>query len=63
MRRVAAFLLILCAGCASAGEETLLEDSLWGDVRALFSSHDYSAKPATATYSAQYSTSPTGSDR
>jgi hypothetical protein len=37
MRRVAAIVLFLCAGCASPGEQTLLEDSLFGDVRAMFS--------------------------
>jgi hypothetical protein len=44
VKRVAVFLLALCAGCASTGEPTLLEDSLWGDVRALFSSSDSSTK-------------------
>ncbi len=49
MRRIAAVLLILCAGCASPGGETLLDDSLFGDVRALFgaSPNSHSAPAAS----------------
>jgi hypothetical protein len=57
MRRVAAFVLALCAGCASAGGDTLLEDSLWGDVKALFSSDDNSSKRYMPTYTTGYSSS------
>ncbi len=38
--RVAALLLVLCAGCASPGNETLLEDGVFGDVRSLCTPSD-----------------------
>ena len=54
MKRVAALLLVLCAGCASPGEETLLEDSVWTDVRTFFTGRDNSAQPSAPTYTSTY---------
>jgi hypothetical protein len=59
-RRVAAVLFILCAGCASPGNDSLLEDSVFGDIRAMFSpSPTYtssavlnSSYPTTSSYTA-----------
>jgi hypothetical protein len=47
MWRMTVFALLLCAGCASPGD-TLLEDGLWGDVRAMFSRGDSPYTPAVA---------------
>jgi hypothetical protein len=33
MKKFAAFLLVFCGGCASAGGDSLLEDSLFGDIK------------------------------
>jgi hypothetical protein len=46
MRRILTLTLVLCGGCASAGGDNLLEDSLWGDLRSLFSGRD---TPATVS--------------
>jgi hypothetical protein len=34
MRRLLALALLVCAGCASSGQETLAEDGWLGDIRA-----------------------------
>jgi hypothetical protein len=46
MKRLAAFLILLSSGCASAESDLLIEDGLWGDVRSLFSPRDNSPNPA-----------------
>src|SRR5579872_5258971 len=51
MSRLMAFALLLCSGCASMGDDSLLQDGLLGDFRSLFSRGDSSAwaVPATPT--------------
>jgi hypothetical protein len=51
MKRRWALALLLCTGCASAGGDNLLADSLFGDVASLFSSRDDSAAAVTAARS------------
>jgi hypothetical protein len=51
MKRRWSFALLLCTGCASAGGDNLLADSLIGDVASLFSSRDDSAAAVTAARS------------
>jgi hypothetical protein len=51
MKRMLVFALLLCSGCASAGGDNLLTDSLFGDVISLFSSHDDSAETVSAARS------------
>ena len=61
MKRLATIFLILCAGCASPGGDNLLEDSCFGDLRALFSSRpDYSSPVPSAqnSYNSYSSGSP-----
>ena len=54
MRRIAAVVLILCAGCASPGSDSLIEDSLFGDLRALFSDSDHSPGASVPVYTSPY---------
>ncbi len=57
MKRIALCLLMLCAGCASPGEESLLEDGLWGDVETLFMGKNTSADDAAPAPSSPYNSS------
>jgi hypothetical protein len=54
MRRIPALALVLCAGCASAGGDSLLEDSLWGDIRSFFSGRYTPASVSSAGPSPAY---------
>ncbi len=55
MKRIALLLLVLCAGCASVEEETLLDDGLWGDVKTLFVGKNTEGAAAAPAPSAAYS--------
>jgi hypothetical protein len=37
MKRIAALVLVLCAGCASSDSHSLMEDTWFGEFRELFS--------------------------
>lgn len=50
MRRAAVLLLALCAGCSSSCQDSLLQDSLWGDVRALFGGDDRPVSTGAVAY-------------
>jgi hypothetical protein len=53
MWRVAALVLVLCTGCSSVSTDSILYDSLFGDVSSLFSSGGGSASdPGQKTYMA-----------
>jgi hypothetical protein len=53
MWRTAAFILILCAGCANK-EGTLLEDSVWGDLGSRLSPTPHYAPSTTVSSPAFY---------
>jgi hypothetical protein len=46
MKRIAVFLLILCAGCAAPATGTLLDDTIWGDVLSYFPASSNPGKPS-----------------
>lgn len=60
MSRLLALALLLCAGCASMGDDSLLQDGLFGDIRSLFSGGESSAwvvpaTPAPGSHAVPYS--------